>query len=212
MEKKSFDLSSLLSGVLSLLSSKYSPAEKEEKSAPPKIQSSIAGSVLSVAQADLGVHEDLGHNDGKRIRQYFKMFGTTAGKEWCAAAVSFWLKEAGFSAVSGSMGARNLGDQFKEAGLWAPKGKVTPDDLVPGNIAVWSRGGSGKGHVGVISSSSGDSFSSIEANSGPNSDSVVINKHSIGDGNLLGIGLVSAYGSAPQSLAARVDLLVRLAK
>ena len=124
MDKRAIDLSSLLDGVLSFLSSKYDPP-KSSVSPDKPVKGGYGSAVLSAAQADLGVHEDLGKNDGKRIREYFKPFGTTAGKDWCAAAVSAWLKAGGFTAVSGSMGARNLGEQFKAAGLWAPKGKIT---------------------------------------------------------------------------------------
>jgi hypothetical protein len=158
--------------------------------------SSFGLSVLSNAQKDLseGVYEDLGRNDGKRIREYFKYFNSPAKQEWCAAAVSAWMIEAGGGPVQGSLGAREIGRQFESAGKWIPKNKIKPEDLALGNIAVWSRGeaGSGKGHIGVISSSDDyGNFSSIEGNSGPQGDRVYENRHSMNDSNLLGIGISS---------------------
>lgn len=158
--------------------------------------SSFGQAVLEKAKKDLsdGVKEDLGKNDGKRIREYFDNFGAKYGQEWCAAALSTWMKEAGGGPIQGSLGAREVGRQFEAINKWIPKENVKPEHLAPGNIAVWSRGkaGSGKGHIGVIESSdSSGGFSSIEGNSGPNGDRVFMNTHNISDGNLLGIGIFS---------------------
>jgi len=155
--------------------------------------SSYGLAVLHNAQADIGVSEDLGKNDGQRIREYFKHFGMGAKQDWCAAAVSSWMLEAGSSPIKGAVGAREVGNQFAQANLWIPKNKIEPKHLIPGNIAVWSRGpqGSGLGHIGVIESSNGNNFTSIEGNSGPKSNAVVRNSHSIKDANLLGIGMLT---------------------
>lgn len=194
------DLDQLLEGVIQNLTGK--PAQTENpndvykllEETPETETSSFGSQVLSNAQADLGVREDLGKNDGRRIREYFKYFNMGGGQDWCAAAVSAWMKEAGGGPVSGSVGARAIAAQFAAAGKWVPKNKITPQVMVPGNIVVWSRGGpeSYKGHIGVLESFDGRSnFTSIEANSGPKSDSVVRNSHSINDGNFLGVGILS---------------------
>lgn len=189
-----------LDQLLQDLINHFSPEGKTPSTVPAKsiITPQVGGfgaAVLSAAQADLGVREDLGKNDGKRIREYFKNFGMGGGQDWCAAAVSTWMKEAGGGPIPGGVGARNVGEQFRQAGKWVSKDKITLKDLAPGNIAVWSRGSqdSWHGHIGVIESSNGKNFVSIEANSGPKSDSVVRNNHSINDGNLLGIGILSNY-------------------
>jgi len=158
--------------------------------------SSFGSKVLSKARSDIGVHEDLGKNDGKRIREYFKYFKMGGGQDWCAAAVSAWLIEAGGGPISGAVGARNVGAQFAQAGRWVARDKISANHMIPGNIVVWSRGGpdSWKGHIGVIESFDGrNSFTSIEGNSGPRSDAVVVNTHSIKDANLLGVGILSDY-------------------
>lgn len=162
-----------------------------------KIDSMSPGlAILQKAREDLnaGVHEDLGKNDGKRIREYFKHFGMNGGQEWCAAAVSAWMRESGINIIEGSVGAQEIGRQFQSKNRWIPKDKIKPEHLQPGNIVVWSRGepGSWKGHVGVIDSSDDTGkFKSIEGNSGNNSAQVALNSHSMHDANLLGVGIVS---------------------
>lgn len=173
---------------------------------------SFGSQVLSAAQKDLGVREDLGKNDGKRIREYFKYFDMGGGQDWCAAAVSAWIREAGGGPIQGAVGARNVGSQFAQIGKWVPQNKITPQAMTPGNIVVWSRGGpdSWKGHIGVLESFDGNnSFTSIEGNSGPRSDSVVRNSHSIKDSNLLGIGILSDY--VPKSKNAHIIRIEKLA-
>lgn len=176
--------------------------------------SSFGSQVLSNALADLGVREDLGRNDGKRIREYFKYFNMGGGQDWCAAAVSAWMKEAGGGPIAGAVGARNIAGQFDQIGKWVPKNKITPQAMVPGNIVVWSRGGpdSWKGHIGVLESFDGRSgFTSIEANSGPKYDSVVKNNHSINDGNFLGVGILSDYTPTPKTASInRVEKLTNI--
>jgi hypothetical protein len=195
------NLDQLLEGVIHSLTGNQPSLDPNEsykllEESPGASTSSFGSQVLSNAQADLGVHEDLGKNDGKRIREYFKYFNMGGGQDWCAAAVSAWMKEAGGGPIQGAVGARNIAGQFDQAGKWIPKNKITPQVMIPGNIVVWSRGGpdSWKGHIGVLESFDGrGGFTSIEANSGPKSDSVVRNSHSISDGNLLGIGILSGY-------------------
>ena len=150
-------------------------------------ENSFGEQVLTNARADLGVYEDLGKNDGKRIREYFKYFNMGAGQNWCAAAVSAWMIEAGGGPVAGGVGARNIGNQFAQAGRWIPHNKITTEIMKPGNIAIWARGGpdSWKGHIGVIESFDGQHFTSIEANAGKSTNSVIRNKHSVNDANLL---------------------------
>lgn len=188
------DLDILLQDVIRQLhNGTILPVNKSEKSLSSN-NNSFGKNVLAKAIADLGVREDLGKNDGKRIREYFKYFDMDGGQDWCAAAVSAWMKEAGGGPIAGAVGARNVGKQFAQAGKWVSRENITSKDMSPGNIVVWSRGGpdSWKGHIGVIDTFDGrNSFTSIEGNSGSKSDSVVRNSHTVSDSNLLGIGILS---------------------
>lgn len=208
------NLDTLLHQVIEKLLGKSSPKSAPKPLAPGIISGSFGAQVLANARKDLGVHEDLGKNDGKRIREYFKNFNMGGGQDWCAAAVSTWMKEAGGGPVPGSVGARNLAAQFNQIGKWVPREKITTETMTPGNIVVWSRGGpdSWKGHIGVLESFDGkNSFTSIEANSGPKSDSVVINTHSISDPKLLGVGVLSDYvpKTSTTRLAQLADVYVK---
>jgi len=188
------DIRPLTSDHSELLSDIQSPQELEEPAQQYK-PSSFGQNVLANAKADLGVTEDLGKNDGKRIREYFKYYNLSAGQDWCAAAVAAWMKEAGGGPIAGAIGVKEIARQFKQIGRFIPKNKITPEIMQAGNIVMWNRGGpdSNQGHIGVIETSDGKSFTSIEGNSGTKSNSVVRNNHSINDGNLLGIGLLSDY-------------------
>ena len=200
------DLSKLLNELVDFISGKKPSEDRRTQKTTTdrsstefqssKSSGSFGAKVLANARADLGFKENLGKNDGTRIREYFKYFNAKSGQEWCAAAISAWMKEAGGGPIAGSLGARQIGSQFQSAGKWVSKKDLTSDDLAPGNIAVFSRGesGSGLGHVGVISSSNKNgNFTSIEGNSGPKGDSGVTNSHSIHSDNLLGVGILSDY-------------------
>jgi hypothetical protein len=197
--------------IATLIKNVSGDEDVDDMSAP----SSIGQAVLSRAKADLdaGVKET-SDNRGPRIDQYFKEMGWGVGQEWCAAAVSAWMKEAGVSVVSGSLGARNLGHQFESAKRWVPKNQLKPEHAQPGNIPVWSRGpsNSGQGHVGVIESTDGSgNFKYISGNSGSKSDSVTLGGGSIKDGNLIGIGILSDSGQEKTALNKKVDAVLKQA-
>lgn len=127
----------------------------------------LADAVYRRALADLqrGVHEEIGYNDGVRIRQYALRFGLSPGVgpwpvNWCALAFATWLEEACRELgrpmpIRGSAGAQATMHQFMEADLWAPQGELRPEHLVRGNVPVWRRyiephPDSWRGHIGVI--------------------------------------------------------------
>jgi len=216
------DLDNLLNGVLQSLHGggaieEDDPYKLLEKSPNEERQPTggFGSQVLANAKADLGVREDLGKNDGKRIREYFKYFNMGGGQDWCAAAVSAWMREAGGGPIPGAVGARNIAGQFAQIGKWVSKDKITPQAMTPGNIVVWSRGGpdSWKGHIGVLESFDGrNGFTSIEANSGPRSDAVVSNSHTINDSNFLGVGILSDYvpDNSKRASVRKVEGLIKI--
>jgi len=52
--------------------------------------------VLSIAQHELGVREQTGKNDGKRVEEYLCYVGLPKGNPWCAAFVSWVYGQAGY--------------------------------------------------------------------------------------------------------------------
>ncbi len=158
---------------------------------------SYSDAVLAAAESDIGVKEDLGRNDGKRIREYLKPFGLRPPQNWCAVAVAAWLREAAESGfglpIKGSPGAQATMVQLKKAGLWVDRRKLNKDNILPGNVIVWRRPSSESwtGHIGIIKGydESSGNITTIEGNSGPMADRVAINyKRSVRDPLLLGVG------------------------
>lgn len=165
----------------------------------------FADALLRAARRDLdrGIREDIGKNDGERIRQYFAGSGITPPANWCAAAVTTWIREAALEAgvapppIAGSMQAKKIRDQIEEAGQWFDADAVRADPSIvrPGMIAVWDRSQPGKpetswfGHVGVIvGPSGGGTFPTIEGNSGQMGDRVAAVDRRLDDPKLLGVG------------------------
>lgn len=156
--------------------------------------SRLAEALVEAARADLGVHEEGGHNLGPRIAEYLRTVGLRPPNDWCAAAVTTWLRRAAAQAgapppVRGSAVAKAFIAQFKEAHRWVPASKL-PESVQPGMILVWDRGG-WQGHVGVVEEVHGDNLITIEPNAGPQSDAVVRVPRKLSEAKLLGGGLVS---------------------
>ena len=54
--------------------------------------------LIAAARKDLGVREEGCGNCGRRVEEYLAYVGFKKGAPWCAAAVSYWFRLAGFSA------------------------------------------------------------------------------------------------------------------
>lgn len=151
--------------------------------------------VMAAAMRDIDVKEDIGRNDGHRIREYLKPFGLGPPQNWCAVAVATWLKEAAATGfvlpIPGSPGAQATMAQLMKAGLWIPRAKIKPEHIKHGNVIVWRRPGpeSWTGHIGIIIGYRDGNIETIEGNSGPMADRVFMNRNrSATDPLLLGIG------------------------
>lgn len=168
--------------------------------------------LVAAALADLGVAEDLGKNDGRRIREYFAGSRVRPPANWCAAATSTWIREAArvlgvAPPIPGSLQARQLRDQIREAARqpgssarWheAEELRRDPALLRPGMVVVWDRSDPGRpetswqGHVGiVVGHPDGRTFATVEGNSGDQGDRVARMSRSLADPRLLGAGAVA---------------------
>ena len=165
----------------------------------------LGEAVLELATEDLdaGVHEDLGPNDGVRIREYLKPFSLPPPQNWCSVAVAAWLREAceryGMEQpIEGSPGAQATMAQMRAAGLWVEPRDITDSDLTPGAIIVWKRPpASWTGHIGVIESHEDGTITTIEGNAGPMADRVVRNERRLDDPLLLGVGRLDDFEGPP---------------
>lgn len=162
----------------------------------------LGAALLEQARADLaaGVRETDGRNDGPRIREYFAGTGAPRGSAWCAAAVRFWLRMAAAKCrattpIQGSVSARATAEQLRRAGRWmsAEELRAHPGRLQPGQLVVWwrERPGGPYGHIGVVSTTCGEHFTSIDGNGGPAGDRVAEMPHDLGEERLLGAGWVN---------------------
>jgi hypothetical protein len=155
---------------------------------------------LFFAKLDLqdGIRENLGRNDGTRIRKYAKYFGLKPPVNWCAISFSAWLRKAAKLCgieppIEGSPAARNIEGQFIQAGLFVPRRKLTADVLVPGNVPIWWRGkdeNDWPGHIGIIDHVLNVNMYVVEANSGRFGDEVAEMPRSIMAPKLLGVGVL----------------------
>src|SRR5262249_49422375 len=129
------------------------------------VPQSLSGAVLAAARVDLiaGGREDLGHNDGHRIREYAARVKGAVPANWWALALSAWLL-AGAAAlgieapIAGSAGAQTVMGQFKAADRWfsAAELRADPTLVKPGMVPVWDRSDPAKpetawwGHIGIV--------------------------------------------------------------
>lgn len=181
----------------------------------------LAAAVYARARADLerGIYEDLGRNDGTRIREYCQPFGIRPPLNWCAVGTSTWILEAcadfgrTLPIVAGSFGARALMAQFKAIGRFVAAADIVPElHLIPGNVIGWRRGAINdpkewRGHVGIVAGKGdGRIVPTIEPNSGPRGDRVAASPWHLSDGRtisrmlndprLIGIGLCTTFEEA----------------
>lgn len=169
---------------------------------PPAPQpcTELAGALLARARADLGQQEEpRGSNDGPFVRGCFEGTGAQPPNNWCAAAVRRWLVQAAASLgvtppIPGSTGAKATMCQLQQAKRWLSAAELRRDPSLvrPGMIVVWHRGDPSQwyGHIGVVDHAEGDTFATVEGNSGPTFDAVAEMRRSLGDSKLLGMGWV----------------------
>lgn len=178
--------------VAKLRKSQIEPSfEVEKEEVMPKI--SFCEALIAAARTDLDVRE-AGANTGPRVDAMLRAVGVSPPANWCAAAVSSWLRAAAkasglASPIAGSPGAKALGEQMRQAGRWVDVAGLA-GHVGPGWIVVWHRGvpGAWTGHVGIVERVEGDVLHTIEGNSGPSGDRVARMERRIDDPLLLGGG------------------------
>jgi uncharacterized protein (TIGR02594 family) len=113
------------------------------------------GGLLSNANKYLGMSE------GQNSDQLNKFTGVnTQNTPWCGAFVGGVLKESGYRVPKGHNLAKNYLNYGQDVGGLS--------NAKPGDIAVFNRGGGGKGHVGIIQKIEGDKIYLLGGNQGKN--------------------------------------------
>src|SRR5690606_13711109 len=112
--------------------------------------SPTGGSVLDIAQSQVGIREATGNNDGIPSERY-----SNGRKEpWCANFVAWTFRQSG-NPLPGNQrrlaSVQHMEDQMKAAGRWSPRDATTPR---PGDVIFFANRGdsdSGPGrHVGIV--------------------------------------------------------------
>lgn len=120
-------------------------------------QSICRSRIVELASAEVGVREQTGKNDGKRVESYLTLVGLHEGDPYCAAFVSWIFAKEGFA---------------KPRSGWSPdffpKSRITKSAL-PGNVlGIYFANLKRIAHVGIIEKTDHDWCLSIEANTNTN--------------------------------------------
>lgn len=163
----------------------------------PLVDPGLALLERALDDLNAGVREEGRRNDGPRIREYAANFDLAPPLNWCAVAVSTWLREGchGYfqePPIPGSAVAQNIMHQLIPLGLWCPKRSITLSAIQPGNLLIWQRPPEPwMGHVAVIEKRMSPILAgTVEGNSGPLGDRVARMQRRLDDRLLLGIGLL----------------------
>jgi len=175
-------------------------------SAPSQSSSGAFGAaVLEAARRDLAAGVREGTPEGEaRIAAMMRLANYPGKGNWCAAAVSAWIKEAAAalgrkSPILGSAGAKNLLSQLQAAGLVRTAAQLRGVLLRPGDVLFWHRGppGAWTGHTGVAEvpgATADDAAGTIEGNTTATADRVARQVRSRNDPNLLGVARLDGWG------------------
>jgi len=156
--------------------------ERWEASLQPATAGSIAARMVELARADLKIRETEGKNQGPGIAKFWPATNYPGGyanrEPYCAAAVSYWIKEAvGTIKPAFDLPRTALALGFLQWGRkQADKGVVEidrGDSLEPGDIVVFDfSAGPGGNHVGLVEARAprgSSTIQTIEANTSPSS-------------------------------------------
>lgn len=109
--------------------------------------------IVRLAQAELGVREYTGKNDGKRVEEYLQVVNMKKGNPWCAAFVSWVFAQAGFK-------------QPRTA--WSPAlfhAQVLTKKVAIGNVfGIFFKSLHRVAHVGIVVKQEGNWVVGIEGN------------------------------------------------
>lgn len=130
----------------------------------------VRGALLMTAEAFVGVREIKSSNTGHWINQFHRAIGLDPGLAWCLMFVQYAYKwTSDIWALPDLL-------PFNVAGVvrlwrWAEKrGLVTTSgfDFDYGDIVIWRKGGSDKGHTGIVRLPEwpGREYETIEGNTG----------------------------------------------
>lgn len=130
----------------------------------------IRQQLVRIAEAELGVSEATGLNDGPRVEEYLRYTDLGKGYAWCAAFVSWVYGQAGFSEPRNPWSpalfpdARTYWKQSTTQKLKEPSA-VKAARLDADLFAIYGQAAKRINHVGMVKALAGDYLTTIEGNS-----------------------------------------------
>ena len=129
--------------------------------ASPTKSADLRLSILQIAQSQIGVREH-GANRGKEVEAYLAATGLGGGYAWCAAFVTWCVKNVGYS---GSL------PKYPEGVIWWEEWAKKNDFFVPfpfarpGDIVTFQFDGDPEpDHIGIVDHRSGNTLYTVEGN------------------------------------------------
>ena len=147
--------------------------------------------IVDIALSQEGTKEASGNNDVKYNDWYYGRHVSGGSYPWCAVFVSWCANQAGVptSVIPKTASVSTLHSFFQGAGLFQPKGNGYKPKA--GDILIQKSNGAS--HTGIVTGSSGGSFTTIEGNT---SNGVYQRSYSLNDSKLTGFGTPN-YSGAP---------------
>jgi len=145
------------------------PAVATGQTCPRAAPPAGAPDIVDVALDEVGVTETPpGSNEGGRIAEYMAAVGLSDGYPWCAGAVRWMMDQARTSRPE----VRSAGatDYVTEASIEARGVLRGTRDVPAGALAVWRRGDTWKGHIGVVREWQKQCGQTVEGNTSPGED------------------------------------------
>lgn len=122
--------------------------------------------VVNVALQEVGVTETPpGSNEGARIVEYMAAVGLSDGYPWCAGAVRWMMDQAGTARPKVRSAAAT--DYVTDASIEARRVLRGTRDVPDGSLAIWRRGDTWKGHIGIVRMWQKQCGRTVEGNTSP---------------------------------------------
>lgn len=113
---------------------------------------------LEIAKSYVGVKEKTGNNDGKEVELFLKSVGLGKGYSWCAAFVSYCIKNSNSNYRPLSAVAQKF---ITKKSIKAEINTKLDSGIY---VAVWKRGATPYGHIGIVEKQEANIFHTIEGN------------------------------------------------
>lgn len=120
--------------------------------------------VVNTAEAEIGVKEETGNNDGERIAEYLAISNLKGNYPWCAAFIAWVFHECGLKAPVSAW----CPDWFEPRKVVYYRGGKRNRTPQPGDVfGIWFNDKGRIAHCGLIHSIDGDRVTTIEGNTNP---------------------------------------------